>query len=189
MFESGSIYTIIGQRGSYLFEYIFYSTSTYNSYSRYINYSYSIYYTDSLTIDMNVDRTKGIISFPYSSTIFTYPFVANPGGSTTFNYYMSLNFCSANNSFSLYFEENVTNTFYQCPSTTLYISSQNVSSGNYNYRYVSTASDVTKMVGTAIGTAGFVYANSQAGAESGKTSKQGVIYKSYVNQQTWDTFN
>lgn len=88
LFESGSVYTIIGIRANYLFEYLYYSQSTSNTNVRYIQNGYSVYITDSLTIDMDVGRTKGIISFPYSTSTLTYPFTVNYGSTTSFSNYI-----------------------------------------------------------------------------------------------------
>jgi hypothetical protein len=77
---------------------------------------------------------------------------------------------------------------YQC-SNYLYTNNEDLSNGYTNYRYVVIASDSTKIVGATIGISGYVYANSQTGAELGASAKQAVIWKNYVNMQTWDTFN
>lgn len=189
VFESGCIYTIIGHRSSYLFEYYYYSCSTSSSSAKYITTQLSISDTNTLTVDMNAARTNGVFQFRYSSDYaVTFPFVPNYGSTTSFYNYYYHYICSSSNTLALYMESNFTNVFYQC-SSALYISNLNLTGGSNSYKYVNIASDSTKIVGATIGTAGFVYATSQSGAESGKTYKQGVIWKSYVNQQTWDTFN
>lgn len=194
LYETGGNYTVTGVLDGYLFEMVYNSNNPSSTRMVYHYYDAQSFSSDPTlsAIDLDYSRYFGVISLSNAagSLIYQFAFYRNAGNYNSVN--SNHNYHSANGIKSMsvvYSEPNTGINVYTTtsPANTLFLNKLNISTSaaikeisSYSSQYKTSASKVNS---------NFVYATSQAGAESGATARQGVIWKRLFSNLDWTSYN